>query len=702
MIGEGLGTDKLPPLRQDIIIESAQTSVQGQRQWRVVDPVQNRYFIVGDEDVALLSMWSLGSVSKMKEVLDQINKDLDLAELKSLYHFLKDNYLVEIDTKESRQSIFSKYVQNSKDSRIADFLTYKFPLVRVDSFKDYIFPYFSFLKTKGMILIWFICSVVGVYFALRQIDLFVVSFKGFISFEGLVSYLLSLVFIKFIHEMSHAHTADRYGCQIGRLGVATYFGLPMFYTELDSVARLNSAKKKMRISASGVCAEIYIAGWSTFLWAFLPIGIAKDTFFVLGTTSWIMSVAINLNPFAKFDGYYLLCDFLKIENLHQRSVYTLNWFVDMLLLGFSEKKAELVSFKRLFLMAAFGLGVKLYQIFIIFTVCALLYYSVQHFSILILCFSIFYYFVGLGYVKRIKDLLSDGGGMSRARKITYVFGFALFLTVFFLPLNKTLYIPGVVLKQSEELVVLENAEVKSLNVKEGMLVSKGQVLFELDSKELEFAMNQVYKKIEVLEKQLDRIAGSEQDRSAVLILTQELDKYLTDLEGLRLRQDKLIVKSKITGRVTGLLTDIAIGHSLAKGQILGLVVSDALYGHAFIDETQLNRIIMPQIARFYPDNAAWKYTDVSITSFDYSATTHIEPAELTSEYGGEILVNKSDKGLLVPVNSQNKIRFRPTSEETLNIPVSLRGELALNVEPQSLAQSFWNQLWRILITELRR
>ena len=89
MIGEGLGTDKLPPLRQDIIIESAQTSVQGQRQWRVVDPVQNRYFIIGDEDVALLSMWSLGSVSKMKEVLDQINKDLDLAELKKLVSFFK-------------------------------------------------------------------------------------------------------------------------------------------------------------------------------------------------------------------------------------------------------------------------------------------------------------------------------------------------------------------------------------------------------------------------------------------------------------------------------------------------------------------------------------------------------------------------------------------------------------------------------------
>ena len=118
----------------------------------------------------------------MKEVLDQINKDLDLAELKSLYHFLKDNYLVEIDTKENRQSVYSQYVQSSKDSRIADFLTYKFPLVRVDSFKDYVFPYFSFLKTKGMILIWFFCSVVGVYFALRQIDLFVVSFKGFLLY----------------------------------------------------------------------------------------------------------------------------------------------------------------------------------------------------------------------------------------------------------------------------------------------------------------------------------------------------------------------------------------------------------------------------------------------------------------------------------------------------------------------------------------
>jgi putative peptide zinc metalloprotease protein len=41
--------------------------------------------------------------------------------------------------------------------------------------------------------------------------------------------------------------------------------------------------------------------------------------FLLATTTWIGTLAINASPFMRFDGYFLLSDWLNMPNLHDRA-----------------------------------------------------------------------------------------------------------------------------------------------------------------------------------------------------------------------------------------------------------------------------------------------------------------------------------------------------------------------------------------------
>ena len=41
--------------------------------------------------------------------------------------------------------------------------------------------------------------------------------------------------------------------------------------------------------------------------------------FLLATTTWVSTVLINASPFMRFDGYFLLSDFLQMPNLHARA-----------------------------------------------------------------------------------------------------------------------------------------------------------------------------------------------------------------------------------------------------------------------------------------------------------------------------------------------------------------------------------------------
>ena len=182
-----------------------------------------------------------------------------------------------------------------------------------------------FFTVKIHFFIILFIGVSGLYLVARQWDTFLNSFLYFFNLNGLFFYILAILCIKIFHEFGHAYTATRYGCKVSTIGVAFLVMFPVMYTDASDAWRLKSRRKRLYIDAAGMITELYIACVATFLWAFLPDGIMRSIVFMVATSSWILSLAINLNPFMRFDGYYILSDLWHLDNLQARAFKFGKW-----------------------------------------------------------------------------------------------------------------------------------------------------------------------------------------------------------------------------------------------------------------------------------------------------------------------------------------------------------------------------------------
>ena len=351
----------LPVLRHDLHLLEGPVALDGSPSWLIFDPVRNKYFSIGWTAFQLLSRWSIG---KANLLLDRIKQETTLEvgeeDLQSLLSFLFVNSLTVESVNGTSEDYLEQYIA-SKPSflmwLIHNYLFIKIPLVKPTNFlrKTLIFvePIYS-MTTRSLIVL---IGLIGLYIVGRQWDTFISTFLYFFNIKGLAFYFISLVFIKILHELAHAYTAVWYGCRVPTMGVAFLVMFPILYTDMSDTWRVKSAYQRAHVGAAGMLAELYIACIATFCWGFLPDGIFKSAAFILATTSWILSLAINTNILMRFDGYYILSDLLGIQNLQKRSFDIGKWKLTEVLFNLKLNPPEVLPkpmLKKLYIYAFEG------------------------------------------------------------------------------------------------------------------------------------------------------------------------------------------------------------------------------------------------------------------------------------------------------------------------------------------------------------
>ena len=77
-----------------------------------------------------------------------------------------------------------------------------------------------------------------------------------------------------------------------------------------------------------------------FAWGSLPNGPARSVAFLVATSTWLTTVLINASPFMRYDGYYVLSDWLEMPNLHTRAFALAQWWLRETLLGLGDHDAR--------------------------------------------------------------------------------------------------------------------------------------------------------------------------------------------------------------------------------------------------------------------------------------------------------------------------------------------------------------------------
>ncbi|WP_413167945.1 hypothetical protein ACL6C3_14670 [Capilliphycus salinus ALCB114379] len=118
----------------------------------------------------------------------------------------------------------------------------------------------------------------------------------------LVPFGLLAMFVVTLHELGHAFTLKQYGGIVPEIGLLIMMFMPAAYTNTTDSYCLVKRYQRILVIAAGVIVQFTIAAIALLLWNWSNPSSWLHTASYLLMTAALFTVALNLNPLARFDG----------------------------------------------------------------------------------------------------------------------------------------------------------------------------------------------------------------------------------------------------------------------------------------------------------------------------------------------------------------------------------------------------------------
>lgn len=156
--------------------------------------------------------------------------------------------------------------------------------------------------------VWFLLTATG----MRR-------FEGGLTVTILVGLVLFLCASSFFHELGHASACRYMGIKHGGIGFAMYLTFPIFFTDVTNAWCL-TRKKRMAVNLGGIYFQLYILITLIAVYHFTHSDFVRYLILAMN-----LGFVLVLNPFFRFDGYWIATDLLGVPNLRQQSMSTLRY-----------------------------------------------------------------------------------------------------------------------------------------------------------------------------------------------------------------------------------------------------------------------------------------------------------------------------------------------------------------------------------------
>ena len=572
------------------------------------------------------------------------------------------------------------------------YVFFKLPPLHPRKFLEAISPYVSFLVSKPMLCLFIIPALLGYLLALRNFGEVRDAFWASLSWSGLVKYFFAIILLKVVHESSHALAAMRFKCPVREIGISVIFLYPRFFTNTTDSWKLPRAQRLL-IDAGGLIGEIICGGIAALCWCYLTPGAAKSTMFYIFAVSTLSTLLVNGNPLIRFDGYYILCDLLNVENLMQRST---EYIKQMWRCYFFRVVPPPVD-ERPVLMCLFGIAASIYRI-LLYTSIILIVYN-QFIQVKAVAALMLYSLGLLPIIKEAKSIRSmskKAGG-----KVNWTFSLitlGVVIGILFLPLSWNVNLPGEIKASSSRLVsVSEAGYLKSQWYDVAVKCKKGTLLAELESPLSDLQITRVESVLKE-DAVLADLQQSERKTFGDSLLT------LKKMDGNRKVRSEMLRRKqlrRITADVDGLFVpkifNLSPGYFMANGLVIGEIVSGRSIVYAYATEQEVKMLKKGQkVTVKLPDS----FTSIKgkIKEID-PIPAKLKNTPLLQMYGGELAVfpDETNPGEFYSAQALYRVEILPEKEmdavflhgRTVRVKVHRRDILA-------------NEIWSFLVTAFRR
>ena len=543
----------------------------------------------------------------------------------------------------------------------------------------------------------------GLMVAARQIDAFVGGLVDLASLEGAAAVAVGLSLSKLVHELGHGIVAKRLGLRVPSAGVAFIVLWPVLWVDATEAWRVKERRSRLLLDMAGVLAECAFSALATLAWAWSPDGLFHQAALAVAGGAWIATLSVNLNPFMRFDGYYLLSDTLGVANMQERAFDLARWRMRRLLLGSRKPVPEILSPRLHWILIGWAWATWVWRAVLFWGIAVVVYHLSSTKLVGIFLGSIeVWVFLASPVVKELKawcaEVRERGMNMRVGTLAAAVVGG---IVVAVLPVQRHVILPAMLRPTDvHKMAVSEPGDMTpgTSLPRAGTHYAAGEQILALVSPELARSLDAAKVRLKAAEETINGQAFDQARLGSLGSAIEDKQRAEADVRALMVRQRELHIIAPFTGTLRDVPEDVGGGNTLKRGEGVGLLVADGPdVAEAYAQEDYLHRIMSGQQAEFIPEQGG-EAIPMTVRRVSTSPAHALASPELSSLAGGHIRSRLSGRnGESIPEEATFRVDL-----EALDASPSgnrSRGIVRINAEAESLLGRAGRWLGGVFIRE---
>lgn len=706
----------------------------GRSYWVLKEPIGSKYYRFQEEEYAILQKFDgRHSLDDIKEEFEDEfpPQKITLEELQNFLGQLHQSGLIVAATphqgvellkrrkKRKRQELFQKFT---------NILAIKFKGFDPDVILSTLYPFVRWFFHPFTVVCCLIFCLTAAALVLVNFDTFRSKLPEFHSFFSPLNLLLMSVTLgatKVLHEFGHGLTAKHFKGECHEMGLMFLVLTPCLYVNVSDSWLLPNKWHRMAIGVAGVYVECVLASFCTFLWWFSEPGLLNHLALNIMFVSSVSTIVFNINPLLRYDGYYILADYLEIPNLRQKATKILARKCQQWLLGMEVQEDPFLPQRNQILFALFTVASFFYRWVVMISILFFIYhvfepYGIQILGQMIAVMSIVSMF-GMPIYK-VGKFFWVPGRIYKVKKWRFYLSLSVFLGIVaflcFYPLPYTVLAPTIIELRATDSSQVYVPDIKGgcrlvqLNVVPGQRVQQGEELGKLENLSLlsEVAVNEgrvreLKQEIETLQRTwmhnseaVLKIGPVQESLRAVQDLLNNLHRDVEDLV-FRAPRDGVVVSppwkpfqappdDQLSDWWGSPLEKENLGATYEPGTMICRVGDPKLLEAVLVvDQSKTGFLKTGQQVELMLNEFPGKTFAGTVSEIEKQAVTSLD-VQLSTRAGGEVPTTTKRDGSEEPNSSSYRVRMLLDNPD-LSIRVGMTGTAKVHVEPLTLAWRAW-------------
>jgi putative peptide zinc metalloprotease protein len=356
-------------LRTDLNIEAHR--YEGRTFYVVKDPVSLRYYRLKDNEHFLLRF--LDGKHTLEEAQKAYEREYrpERLKLEDLEGFAQQLLQAGLALSESPRAGKQLYERSGKRKRkewlqtLTNILYIKIPIFDPERLLQGMLRYVGWIFSLWFFTLSVMFMAAAVLLVATHFETFrskLPNYQEFFSLKTAVYLWVALGAVKIIHEFGHGLSCKVFGGEVHEMGALLMCFSPALYCNVSDAWILPQKWHRIIISAAGIYVELVIAAAATFIWWYTPTQpFINNLALSLMVVCSVSTVVFNANPLMRYDGYYVLADWLEIPNLREKSNRFLKELVQDKCLGIEVPPAEYMELWRKILFVVYAIVSYIYR-----------------------------------------------------------------------------------------------------------------------------------------------------------------------------------------------------------------------------------------------------------------------------------------------------------------------------------------------------